>query len=245
MPTPRFVKGLLSAPFARAIASALIVFYVRLVAATTKWDYVGREHADPLNADDAGVIVAFWHQRLLMAAVIRRKTKKRVFMLSSNHRDAEIVVAAGRRFGVEFIRGSASNPAKPGKDKQGGPALVQMIGALRDGHAVGVNPDGPRGPAGRVHIGIIRLAQFSGAPILPGAYSVSGGVFLDSWDRMFIPIPFGRGVFVGAAPIRVPADADAALLEELRKSLESALNAVTAEADRRVGRASPAGRPVE
>lgn len=239
MSNKQFTKFLLNNGVVRALASLLIVLYIRLVAATSRWEIIGREHWEPLDIEGEGAIVAFWHARLLMATILRRQTDKRTFMLTSNHRDAEIIVNAARRFGVEFIRGSAANPRKADKDKKGGPALVQMLGALREGHIVGVTPDGPRGPREVAHIGAVRLAQFSGAPILPGAYSVSRGKFLGTWDRFLLPLPFSKGVFVAYPPIRAPADAGPDMLEEKRLQLERALTAAAAEADARVGR-SPA-----
>lgn len=240
MSASKFFKSLLKSSFARGLASRLIAAYVKLVAATSRWEMIGREHWEPLSVEGKGAIVAFWHARLLMAAIVRRETSKRVFMLSSMHRDAEIIVNAAKRFGVEFIRGSAANPKKASKDKKGGPALVQMIGALRDGHVVGVNPDGPRGPRQVAHIGTIRLAQFSGAPILPGAYSVTRGRFLGTWDRFLLPFPFSRGWFVALAPINVPADASPAQLEEKRLELERALTAAAALADKHAGQSPDA-----
>lgn len=240
MSASKFFKSLLKSDFIRGLASRLIAAYVKLVAATSRWEMIGREHWEPLNQEGKGVIVAFWHARLLMTAVLRRETQKRVFMLSSLHRDAEIIVNAAKRFGVEFIRGSAANPKKASKDKKGGPALVQMIGALRDGHVVGVNPDGPRGPREVAHIGTIRLAQFSGAPILPGAYSVTRGRFLGTWDRFLLPYPFSRGWFVALAPINVPPDASPEQLEEKRLELERALTAAAALADKHAGQSPEA-----
>lgn len=238
------VKGLLGSRLGRRAASTIIAAYISFVDRTSRWEFIGREHADALNVEGVGVIAAFWHARLMMAVIIRQETRKRVFMLSSMHRDAEIIVDAVKGFGVEFIRGSMANPNKTFKDKKGGPALVQMIGALREGHAVGVNPDGPRGPKEVVHVGVIKLAQFSGAPILPGAFSARRGPFLKTWDRFLLPLPFNRGVFVGGAPITVPADATPEILEEKRLALEAALAEVTARADALCGR-SPDRRRVE
>ena len=38
-----------------------------------------------------------------------------------------------------------------------------------------------------------QLAAASGAQVLPCAARVSRGVQLRSWDRMIVPLPFGRG----------------------------------------------------
>lgn len=221
----------------QATASFLIYAYIRLVAATTRWTFVDRAHADALLAQDGGFILAFWHNRLLMAGVLRKLTRKRVFMLSSNHPDAEIIVNAARRLGVEFIRGSAANPRKKDKAKGGGGALVQMIGALKAGHIVCVTPDGPRGPRHVAHVGMIKLAQFSGAPILPGAYSVTKGRFLQTWDRLLLPLPFGAGWFVAGAPVAAPeAGAGNDEVERLRHAVGIALTSVAHKADELAGR---------
>jgi lysophospholipid acyltransferase (LPLAT)-like uncharacterized protein len=53
---------------------------------------------------------------------------------------------------------------------------------------------------------------------------------LNNWDRTAINLPFGRVAIVGSDPIYVPADADAAKLEEVRQFIESELNRVTRRA---------------
>lgn len=227
------LKRLLKSAFVLRLASVLIGAYIRLVYATSRWTVIGRDHVD---AAPGGAILAFWHGRLLMGAALRRQTGRRVFMLISAHRDGEIIARGVSGFGVEFIRGSAANPDKPGKDKSGASAITQMIAALKDGAIVGFTPDGPRGPGERAKPGVIRLAQMSGAPIIPAAYSVNRGKHLSSWDRFLLAAPFSKGYYVAGAPIHVPADANAEQREALRLRLEKALAEVTTDADARAGR---------
>lgn len=229
-------KRLLKSEFAARMASLLIRIYIRIVEVTCRWRFVGREHFDAAEAKGKGVIIAFWHGRLLMAPIVRRETDKRVFMLISANRDGEIIAQGVRSFGVEFIRGSAANPEKPGKNKSGASAIAQMIAALNEGSIVGFTPDGPRGPGEKVKSGVIRLAQMSGAPIVPGAYSVSGGSQLNTWDRFLLAAPFSRGVFVAGPAIEPPAENTPEAVETVRRSLENALLEVTKEADVLVGR---------
>lgn len=230
------LKRLARSAFAMRLASAAIGLYIRLVYATSRWTVTGREHVAAAETGGKGVILAFWHGRLLMAAAIRRETGRRVYMLISAHRDGEIIARGVSGFGIEFIRGSAANPDKPGKNKSGASAIAQMLAALETGAVVGFTPDGPKGPAGRVKPGVVRLAQMSGAPIVPAAYSISRGRHMKSWDRFLLAAPFSRGYYVAGAPIRVPADADAQMRERLRLEVEAALAAVTADADKRAGR---------
>jgi hypothetical protein len=68
---------------------------------------------------------------------------------------------------------------------------------------------------------------------------------MGSWDRFLLPLPFGRGVAIWGEPITVPADADDAELERLRRQVEDTLIALTAEADRQCGQdtVQPAALP--
>ncbi len=230
------LKRFLKSRFAMRAAAALIGFYIRFVHASSRWTMVGLEHFDAAAAEGKGVILAFWHGRLLMAASVRRETNRPVYMLISAHRDGEIIARGVSGFGVEFIRGSAANPDKPGKNKSGASAIAQMNAALAEGSVVGFTPDGPKGPGEQAKPGVIRLAQMSGAPIIPAAYSASRGKRLSTWDGFLLAAPFSKGYYVAGAPITVPTDADAPTRERLRLELETALKAVTDEADKRAGR---------
>jgi len=230
------LKRLTKSAIVMRIAAALIGAYIRLVHATSRWTVTGFEHFEAAGEEGKGVILAFWHGRLLMAPAVRRETDKRVFMLISAHRDGEIIAQGVKGFGVEFIRGSASSKKKPGKEKRGASAIAQMIAVLEGGDVVGFTPDGPTGPGERVKPGVIRLAQLSGAPIVPAAYSVSGGARLKTWDRFLLAAPFSKGYYHAGKAIHVPAGADDAAREQLRVEVEAALQEVTAHVDRLAGR---------
>ncbi len=228
----RFTKS----AFAMRLAACMIAAYIRLVQATSRWTLAGFENFEAAAGEGRGVILAFWHGRLLMAPAVRSKTGKRVFMLISAHRDGEIIANGVKSFGVEFIRGSAANSAKPGKEKGGAAAIAQMTAALDEGAIVGFTPDGPRGPGEKVKLGVIRLAQLSGAPIVPAAYATSRGWRLGTWDRFLLAAPFSKGYYVAGPPIQAPANAGPEARERLRKEVENALHVVTKKADALAGR---------
>ncbi|MFQ5562886.1 MAG: glycosyltransferase N-terminal domain-containing protein [Parvularculaceae bacterium] len=234
------LKRIMKSAFAARLASWLIGIYIRLVHATSRWTFVGREHFETAEVKGKGVILTFWHSRLMMAATVRNETDRRVYMLVSAHRDGEIIANGVKSFGIEFIRGSASDPKKRFKNKNGAPALAQMIAALKEGAVIGITPDGPRGPAMKAQFGVVKLSLMSGAPILPAAYSTSRGRFLKTWDMFLLAAPFSRGYYVAGPPIEAPENNDSKRLEEKRLELERALNRAAAEADRLAGRRSPA-----
>lgn len=235
-----FLKRFAASDPGGRLISFIIGLYVRLVDLTSTWRFVGLEKIEPMLNAPPGLLVAFWHQRLMMSPLMRRKTEKRVFMLISAHRDGEIIANAVKGYGLDFIRGSSADSRKKWKEKGGAPALARMIAALKEGHVVAVTPDGPRGPARKAQAGVIRLAQMSGAPVLPVAYSVSRGGELRTWDRFLLAAPFSKGCIAISDPIRVPADATPEMVEDARLALEAALDAVTALADAETGRSPEA-----
>lgn len=231
------LKRFLSSPVGIAIAAWLAAGYIRLVWATSRWDVVGRENAQGLLDSGQVAIAAFWHARLLMMPRILAlaEPRPRFAMMISSHRDGRLIAATIAHFGISTVFGSST---------RGGPsAALGMKTALDAGHWVGITPDGPRGPRMRAQPGVTAIARYSGAPVVPVSYSTTRGTLLRSWDRMLLPFPFGRGVFVVGAPIAVPADAAGDTLERLRREVETALTAATATADRLCGRETPAPSP--
>lgn len=231
-------KSLIKSPAVTAMAVFLIRLYLRLLDATSSKSIVGRDRFDAAQAHGRGVVLVFWHGRLMLAPFIRRETDVDVHMLISLHRDGEIIARAVDGFGIKFIRGSSANPRKPEKSKHGASAVAKMLEALKKGDIVAITPDGPRGPAETVQDGALRIAQRSGAAILAGGLSSSRGPWLKSWDRFLLAAPFTRLTYVAAEPMFIPKDATDETIENCRRDLQSRLAAVTAQADEIAGRTS-------
>jgi len=174
------------------------------------------------NNDGERVIITFWHSRLLMVPYLIRK--RRVAIMISRHRDGELISRAARFFPVDFVRGSTT--------RGGTQALRGLVRALKRGSHVAITPDGPRGPRNLAQTGAILLAATTGRPIVPVTYGASKKKVFNSWDRFLFPYPFSRVVFVCGEPIWVESREDEAGIEERRKTLETRLNQITAEADR-------------
>lgn len=148
-------------------------------------------------------------------------------MLISHHRDGRLIADTIRNLGLDVTDGSSS---------RGGLAAVrELVKALKEGIAIGVTPDGPRGPRMRVQMGIVRIASLSGAPIIPVSFGARRRRVLSSWDRFVVIWPFNSGVFIYGKEIFVPKEADDATLEQARMELENSLNAITVECDRMTG----------
>lgn len=199
------------------LATAAAAF-LRSVRATTRVDRVGLEQALP---DDGGpVIYAFWHSQLAMMPWVQLRHLTAVPI--SRSADGEITAMLFRKLGVEPVRGSTS--------RGGAIAARALVAAARRGLDLGITPDGPRGPAEVVQPGATWIARASGRPLLPVAFACTHHRRLRSWDRMLVPLPFGRGVFVYGDLLWVPRSADEAALLQADVELARRLSEVTDQA---------------
>lgn len=197
-----------------------LFYFYRL---TIRVENVNTQVLEPFfkNNDEEPVIIAFWHSRLLMVPYLVRK--RRVAIMISRHRDGELISRAARFFPVDFVRGSTT--------RGGIRALRGLVRALKRGSHVAITPDGPRGPRHLAQTGTIMLASGTGRPIVPVSYGASKKKVFNSWDRFLLPYPFSRGVIICGEPIWVGPGEGQAGIEEKRKTLETRLNQITAEAD--------------
>lgn len=69
-----------------------------------------------------------------------------------------------------------------------------MIENLRKSGLAAHVVDGPRGPAGEVQSGTIKLAHSSDSAIVPIFTSADRAWFFRSWDGFFVPKPFAKVV---------------------------------------------------
>jgi len=196
----------LTSPPAQRMAAAILAGYLRFALRTTRWTVEGQPYIAACVPDRA-VVVAFWHECLpLMPALwmqVRAQNPARAGrVLISRHRDGRFIAAIMQRFDVGIVNGSSAKPGKA-QDKGGAGALRALLGALSAGAAVVITPDGPRGPARVAAEGVSRLSAISGAAVVPVAARLRWCIRLNTWDRMILPLPCGRGALVCNPPLTV------------------------------------------
>lgn len=221
------LKRLLRRPALRAALVGLLGHYLAFALRTTRWTLLGAEHLP--TPDGPPAIAAFWHENLaLMPALwteLRRRGERRgVHVLVSRHHDGRVIGAMLRRFGVAVVHGSS---ARGGQDRGGAAGLRALAGVLAGGGHVAITPDGPRGPRRVAAPGVAHLAALSGAVVLPVAAQAGRRRVLRSWDRLVLPLPWGRGVIVCGPPVIVPREQ----WENLLPVIAAALDACSRRAD--------------
>ena len=235
------MKRLIRSRFVRMLSARLIGLYLVFALRTTRWTIEAPDEAWPhmLAVDGRSAIVAFWHEFLPLVPALwwhahRANPLLRMTVLISRHRDGRTMTDIVRKWDVQVIAGSSDRP-KPGhtgpsRDKGGATAMRSLLELLRSGSLVAITPDGPRGPRRIVQPGVARLAALSGVPVVPAAAFCRPSRRLGSWDRMVLPLPFGRGRIVCGAPIPVPRHG----WEAASVTIAASLDAVAARAQGRL-----------
>ena len=196
------MKRFFRLPVVQPALAWLVGSYLVMVLRTTRWDLHGGDHLAPFAGGEV-VIAAFWHERLALMPMLWMKSQTmqptkaaNIHMLVSQHRDGKLIGSVLRRFGVRVVHGSSGGGAVT--------AVRRAMALLQDGQQVAITPDGPRGPRRVAAPGVAQIAALSGVSVLPCSAQISRRRVLRSWDRMVLPLPFGRGVLVCEAPIAVP-----------------------------------------
>lgn len=177
----------------------------RLLATTCRYE------TTPLAGGPAAapVIFACLHRDILPAMLYCRPA--RPCLLISKSADGEILVRTLAHDGFEFVRGSTGHAGHEG--------FVGLLRVLRAGHHVGVAVDGPRGPSGRIHDGVLQLARRAQVPILPLVAHCRRSLVLTTWDRTRVPLPFSGFAIEAKQPVHIAPDAAVAGLEAARQLL--------------------------
>lgn len=213
-------------PAFQAFAANLLGLYLALVYRTTRWQLVGGAEIDAAFAAHGTVIAAFWHENLPVMPHLWRVGQARAgipaaHVLVSRHRDGRFIGDVVRRFDLSMIHASTS--------KGGATGMLAMLRLIRTGAMMVITPDGPRGPRRVAAAGVAQLAAVSGKPVLPCAGRLAWAIGIKTWDRMEIPLPFGRGIIVAGAAVRVPRDTPEAALPAITAALNAACDAADVE----------------
>lgn len=169
-------------------------------------------------------IAAFWHFSYPTILYVFRDCG--YLTITSRSRDGEFAARMVRSLGFFTFRGS------PGKG--GATALKNMIAAFKQSGGGGFVADGSQGPAQVAQRGLLVLAMYSGAPIMPVSIAANRCWRLPTWDKTVVPMPFST-VAVSYGPlITVPRNASSVELESYRIKLEQTMNEITSMAQKEV-----------
>ncbi len=157
----------------------LLYGYLQVVYFTTRWQFI---QPGDFSAQ-RGVIFIFWHNRLAIGPGMF-KGHKDIYALISPHSDGKIISSLVNKFGFGVIEGSTN--------KNSVAALKIMLKKLGNGSNIVITPDGPRGPIYKINSSIAKIAYKYNIAVIPVSCTTSRYWTLNSWDKLMIPLPFGK-----------------------------------------------------
>lgn len=230
MPRLSFSAG----PFFRKFLISTIRGYLGFTLRTTRWTFsIDPEARKFLTCEDGRTaVVAFWHEVLPLTPALwwwaePQNPSMRLHVLISRNRDGRLIADIVGKWRIWSIAGSSDTR---GKNKGGAAALRSLRSRLRHGGIVAITPDGPRGPRREAQQGATALAALVKKPIIPVG-ATCRGLCLNSWDKMILPLPFGRGHFVCGAPLTLSRDKELQAEHSADRLLAETITQVMAEAE--------------
>ncbi len=185
-------------PYLRFLAwgvRGLILFIER----TTQVLVAGDAPFNKLQINKQPVIILIWHGRNFQTILMARFVSRPLSVLTSRSRDGAMIAYIVRPFGFKPVQGSGTGRAagkttKP--SKRGMQAFRNMLRLLQKNEMVLATADVPPGPVFETGLGMVKLAQRSGAAIVSMGVSYSPQLRIaGTWDHMHLPLPFGRRSF--------------------------------------------------
>ena len=168
-------------------------------------------------------IYAMWHANQFLVHGLEDKANTSI--LVSNSIDGEVVARAVEKWGFKVVRGSAGK-------KGAVESTMQMLTRLKNGECVGIMVDGPHGPLHKVKNGAVKLAQMSGAPIVPAHWYSPQKTFINlpSWDKMTTPLGDCKILNLYGEPIYVNENATDEELSAAKENIRTQLLNLEAKA---------------
>ncbi len=175
------------------ILSALIYIYINIVYLTSKKYVIYPKSFDKTLYQKQNAIYAFWHNRLSLMFFMQPK-KIKTNVLTSKHKDGQLVADTSLLFGTTVIEGSSSNISMN--------SLKKIIKSLVSGESLAITPDGPRGPVYQINSNIAKIAKRTSKTIIPMSFSCKKKKIMKSWDKFILPLPLNTIYLVYGTPIK-------------------------------------------
>ncbi|MBI9076511.1 MAG: lysophospholipid acyltransferase family protein [Desulfatibacillum sp.] len=194
----------------------VLYWFIRLYLGTIRLKVENEKQWMDVVEGGGRVLLCTWHQQFFSAIRYFRKYRKwHPALMISKSKDGEMIAGVAQRTGWNPVRGSSSNNGKE--------ALADMVQSLKKNGLAAHILDGPRGPAGKIKAGVIRLALDSDAVIVPFHVEAENAWYFHSWDRFMAPKPFSRVILRYGNCISVQGIETDEQFEESRLSMEKTM----------------------
>lgn len=197
-------------------------FLIWFLGASVRKTVWGEKEYIKLRKEKNAVIFILWHGRILFASYFFRK--RNINTLVSPSRDGEVIAQILSRWGYRLLRGSGSHSVVE--------EWRRMKNLMAEGKELILVADGPKGPARKMKPGAVKLAQETGAYLVPFSFSAKKKKFFKSWDRFLFFYPFTKLVVAYGKPFKVRSDLDPREFERERIRIQSCLSELEEQTDK-------------
>ena len=194
----------------------LVFISLWIIKSTSSWNGVNEEIIKKELIKKKTLIVLIWHHQL-MGSTFSWKFKPKLRPIATSHRDGQLSTLVQKKFGLDPLLRKKDNPA----------FLIKNISkAVQNGDCIYITPDAPHGPPKRINTNIFKLCQKFELNIAILSFHTSRYFRINSWDKLKIPLPFSKGVYLWGNEIiqskdfKSEIDFNKKILDELNKNSE-------------------------
>lgn len=206
-----------------AVIGGLAGRYMALCERRIRWQVAGLDELRAALAEGP-VLYITWHETVLLSAQQWPRAEAQLSTLYNRSPIGRVTGALHRRMGL--------HPMEMSRRTSNRAASRTVLKRVREGVSIGIAADGPLGPRRQIGDATLEWARATGIPIFGYAFAVSHGRRLNSWDRMLLPYPRGRGAYVFARfDATIPRRPNPEETEVLRDRLRQFMNDTTARAE--------------
>ena len=172
----------------------LVFLSLWIVKNTSKWRGINEEVIEEELKNKKSVLILIWHNQL-MGSTFSWKFKPKLRPIATSHRDGQLSILVQRKFGLD--------PLLRERDKPN--SLIKNISlASKNGDCIYITPDAPHGPRYKINTNIYKLALKYDVKIAILSFKTNKFFKLNNWDRLRIPLPFSKGIYLWGKEIIDP-----------------------------------------
>ena len=158
--------------------------FLNIILKTCRWKTNNVDLLKREMASGQTILLSCWHENLVfLACFFKSWSKKNFWVISSTHRDSQVLANILKSWGYRLIKGSST---------RGWLSVLKKLMKVFSGpnNLVAITSDGPRGPAKKTKPGALKAAIKKNITILGMAGKASSYWTLNTWDQLKIPKPF-------------------------------------------------------
>ena len=161
----------------------LLKLYLKTILLTCKWKSHNLNILKDAMTKDTPIMLSCWHKNLVFMTCFFKNWEKKLWVISSTHRDSEILGKILQSWGYRLIKGSSSRGWLSVLKK-----LITVFNTKKS--IVAITNDGPKGPAKQAKPGALKVALKNNVRIIGMSGKADSFWRLNSWDKMILPKPF-------------------------------------------------------